>query len=64
MRNNLIQARKQKGYTQVNTADLIGVTEQQYQRLEAGTSDGSIKVWERLKDLFGLTIDNLLEQVE
>ena len=43
----------------------LGVTTRQYNRLEAGTSDGSIKVWQRLKDLLkAKSIDFLLEQDE
>jgi len=64
MRINLISARKEKNLTQKQTAKKINICERQYQKLEAGTSDGSIKIWEQLKDLFGLTIDSLLEQVE
>ncbi len=63
-RQNLIDERKIKQLTQAEVAKIIGKTTRQYQALEAGTSDGSIKVWERLKDLFGKTIDYLLEQAE
>ena len=63
MRNNLIKARKTEGYTQTELSQKIGVTPNHYQRLEAGTSDGSVKVWNRLKTLLGAeTIDYLLEQ--
>lgn len=62
MRKNLITERKQKRLTQAETAQRIGITTRQYQALEAGTSDGSIKVWLRLKDLFHKPIDYLLEQ--
>lgn len=59
---NLINAREEKGLTQVETAELLGVSEQHYQRLEAGTSDGSVKVWQKLKEITGKSIDFLLEQ--
>jgi DNA-binding XRE family transcriptional regulator len=63
MRNNLINARKKHEYTQLETAEMVGITERHYQKLEAGTSDGSIKVWERLKAiLHAKSIDWLLEQ--
>lgn len=62
MRKNLIKERKQKKLTQADTAQAIGITDRQYARLEAGTSDGSIKVWLKLKDLFHKSIDYLLEQ--
>ena len=61
---NLIIMRKKSNFTQAEVAKLIGITDRQYARLEAGTSDGSIKVWGKLKDLFHKPIDYLLEQVE
>ncbi len=64
MRKNLIIMRKKSNFTQAEVAKLIGITDRQYARLEAGTSDGSIKVWCKLKDLFHKPIDYLLEQVE
>ena len=65
MRNNLINARKHKGFTQIELADKIGVTERHYQNLEAGTSEGSVKVWRQLKKLLrAKSIDFLLEQEE
>lgn len=65
MRKNLRSARKKKGYTQAELAMKLGITTNQLQRLEAGTSDGSMKVWQHLKMLLGAeTIDFLLEQEE
>lgn len=62
-RNNLISLRSKAKMTQSELAGLIGVTERQYQNLEAGTSDGSIKVWQELKRLLrAKSIDWLLEQ--
>ncbi len=63
MRKNLINARQNKNLTQVEVAKILEVSERQYQRLEAGTSDGSIKIWRKLKDILNAeTIDCLLEQ--
>ena len=63
MRENLTNARKNKGYTQLELANMLGITERQYQRLEAGTSKGSVDVWEKLKIiLHAKSIDWLLEQ--
>ena len=59
---NLERKRKDADFTQRELAEILGVTERQYQRLEAGTSDGSIKVWKQLSKLFDTTIDYLLEQ--
>lgn len=59
---NLIKKRQEKGFTQTQVAEKIGVTERHYQALEAGTSNGSIELWLKLKDLLGETLDFLLEQ--
>lgn len=64
MRKNLIVERKKEKLTQAEVAKLIGKTTRHYISLEAGTSDGSIKVWCKLRDLFHKPIDYLLEQVE
>lgn len=61
LRENLISARKNRELTQAQVADTIGVSERQYQRLEAGTSNGSIDTWSKLKALFNTNIDDLLE---
>ncbi len=64
-RKNLVSLRQKRGLTQMEMAKNLGVTTRQYNRLEAGTSDGSIKVWQRLKDLLkAKSIDFLLEQDE
>lgn len=64
MRENLFNARKTIGYTQKEISENLGITKRQYQRLEAGTCDGSVKVWQQLKQiLHAKSIDYLLEQV-
>ena len=63
MRAILIYLRKKRGFKQEELAKKLGISIRQYQRLEAGTSDGSIKIWLKLKDILGAeTIDCLLEQ--
>lgn len=62
MRKNLIEARKKAQLTQTELAKQLSVSLRQYQSLEAGTSGGSIKVWQRLKELYEKPIDFLLEQ--
>lgn len=65
MRYNLISLRKKKKYTQLELATKLGITERQYQRLEAGDSKGSVDVWESLKHILkAKSIDWLLEQSE
>ena len=64
-RENLVSLRRKRGLTQAQTAKELGMTVRQYNRLEAGTSYGSIKVWIRLKQLLhAKSIDWLLEQSE
>jgi len=63
MRENLINARKKANYTQLELASKLGITDRHYQKLEAGTSKGSVDVWEKLKAiLHAKSIDWLLEQ--
>ena len=62
MRENLIRARKKARLTQKEISQKIGITERHYKSLEAGTSDGSVRVWQRLKEITGESIDYLLEQ--
>lgn len=63
MRENLAQLRKKKKLTKTEVAQAIHLTVRQYNRLEAGTSDGSVKTWKALKELLGAkNIDYLLEQ--
>lgn len=63
MRKNLIKMRGKNGLTQLQVADRVNIGIRQYQSLEAGTSEGSMKVWKKLKQLFNENIDYLLEQV-
>ena len=64
MRKNLITERKKKKLTQAEVAKTIGKTTRHYVSLEAGTSKGSVDVWEQLRDLFHKSIDYLLKQAE
>lgn len=52
MRLNLKEARKGAGLTQQQVADKVVLSLRQYQRLEDGTSKGTIEVWDALEDLF------------
>lgn len=62
MRNNLITVRKISKLTQAQMAKELGITERHYQALEAGTSDGSVGIWQILAKKLNTTIDFLLEQ--
>ena len=63
LRKKLIALRKNKNLTQVEIAKKLGISTRHYKSLEAGTSNGSIKIWSKLKDILNAeTIDFLLEQ--
>ncbi|MBQ8429112.1 MAG: helix-turn-helix transcriptional regulator [Clostridia bacterium] len=63
MREQLKNLRISKGYTQEAISEKVSLTARQYQNIEAGTSNGSICVWEKLRDILGAeSIDYLLEQ--
>lgn len=61
MRQNLRKARKRKGLTQKDIARLLDITVRQYGAIEVGESNGSVKVWQKIKRVLGGTIDNLLQ---
>jgi transcriptional regulator with XRE-family HTH domain len=60
MRPRLIQERKNYKTTQEEVAAFLGITTQHYQRLEAGTSYGSVKIWQQLSKRFNVSINALL----
>ena len=62
MLKNLIKERNKKRLTQIELARKMGVTVRHINSLEAGTSDGSVKLWKQLSKFFNVTIDYLLEQ--
>lgn len=62
MRENLKRLRIKKRYTQVEISKAIGVTTRHYKGLEAGTSNGSVKVWEKLRDVLGAKSIDILRQ--
>ena len=66
IRSNLRKARKRKNLTQKQTADVIGVTDRQYQHIEAGTRGTSESNWLKLFDLFerSVPLNELMETDE
>lgn len=54
MRKNLKEARATAGLTQQQMADKLGVSLRQYQRIEAGSSNGSFENWDALEDILGI----------
>lgn len=53
MRKILKEARMAAGLTQQQMADKLGVSLRQYQRIEAGSSNGSFENWDALEDILG-----------
>lgn len=54
MRTNLIQARKDKGWTQKQVSEYLRVGERHYKKIEKGETLGSVPLWDDLEDLFGV----------
>ena len=61
MRTRLIEERKKHYRTQVAIAEALNITVQHYQRLEYGTANGSITLWQRMADKFGTPIDAIVK---
>ncbi len=64
MRINLIKERKKKHLTQIQIANNLKISERHYKSLEAGTSKGSMKIWENLKQFFHKSIDYLYQDTD
>lgn len=62
MENTLKKYRLENSLTQKEVANHLGITERHYRDIEAGTSDGSVKLWKRLSKLLNVSLDILLEQ--
>lgn len=60
MRTNLINARKEAGFTQVEVANKIGVTDRTYQSIESGATNSRLNTWTKLSALFGKPVDELI----
>lgn len=56
----LKELRKEKGYKQIEMAELLGLTEVHYQRIEYGWIDVSATKLEFLADYFEVSTDYLL----
>lgn len=61
-RENLKAARQEKGMTQQQVADHLGITLRNYQKIESGKLLGRIASWDKLEDLFGIHQRTLREQ--
>lgn len=58
----LIQLRREKGYSQEQLADLLGVSRQSVSKWEAGQSTPELAKLLTLADLFGVTLDALIRE--
>ncbi len=58
--NNLIELRKYHDYSQEDLAELIGVSRQTLSKYETGESLPDIEKCKLLADVFGVTIDDLI----
>lgn len=54
MRENLKNARLNKGMTQRQVAEYLGIHERYYKSLESGERLGGIWMWDKLEDLLGI----------
>lgn len=54
MRENLKNARKEKGLTQQQVADHLGISLVYYQKIEQGSRTGDFEIWDNLEDLFNV----------
>ena len=63
-KNNLIQERKESGWTQAFVAQHLGIKQAHYCLIENGKRDPSMKVLKGLEELFGKPYDYLLSSME
>ena len=54
MRENLKRARKEKGLTQQQMADNLGISQRYYQKIEQGSRTGDFAIWDDLEDITGV----------
>lgn len=54
MRHNLRKARMEAGLTQQRLADMLGITLNYYQKIEAGDRNGDFEIWDTLEDITGI----------
>lgn len=54
MRTNLQAARRAKGLTQMQMAEMLGISMIHYQKIEAGERNGNFKIWDALEDITGI----------
>lgn len=53
-RSNLKQRRIEKGLSQRQVADQLGISLRYYQNIEAGERTGDVAIWDALEDITGV----------
>ncbi len=61
MRKNLKKARKEKGLTQQQVADQLGISLRYYRMIESGDRTGDFEIWDDLEDMFKIHQRSLRE---
>lgn len=59
--DRIMDIRVQRGYTQSEMAQLIGITSTHYKRIESGRYVPRVDLVKKISDVLGCTIDYLLE---
>jgi DNA-binding XRE family transcriptional regulator len=54
MRKNLKKCREDKGMTQRQMAEYLGISERGYKFIEYGDRVGNVELWDKLEDLFNV----------
>ena len=62
--NNLLLLRKEKGLTQKDVADHLGISRQAYANYECGNREPDIGTLKMLSEYFGVSIDFILSNSE
>ena len=61
MRKKLKKARQNHSLTQKQVAEILGILPTSYQKIEYGERTGSVKIWDKLEDLFSISQKELRE---
>ena len=64
MKTNLKTARIEKGLTQGEAANKCGITQQRLSHYETGIRQPPIEVFRKLADIYGVSLDYLLQEPE
>lgn len=54
MRKTLKEARQKAGMTQQQMADKMSIGLRHYKKIESGETLGSIPIWDKIEDMFGI----------